>query len=344
VLCVRCECAATCSGDPTRVNGAPQGRRTARCRASRIRRGTAPPRSALAHVSRATGAMFWAAAQLPGRVRAEGLSAAGAPAAPGRRCGARRPAVRCDARPLLLQLHLPIVVEQRGDHRGPDVVRPGRSRWSCTCLVPIPAWCTSSSTPPGATAASSARSAAASGVRSRAGVLRGDQGRTTRREHRLRQSGVHPANGDTASRACPAARSSATPETSSAVTSQPPLASQTASAPSPQPTSSTRPGLSRRPRPRAHHWAGRSTAAAGRRTAGPTPPAPRGLRRIRRQAKGVGHRRSRRDVIGHARPSPIASRSRHSCCRSGKTAGGHPPDGNESGARSVWSRTCQTRP
>src|SRR4051812_31377082 len=41
------------------------------------------------------------------------------------------------------------------------------------------------------------------------------------------------------------ARSSATLETSSAVTSQPRSASQTASAPSPQPTSSARPGASR---------------------------------------------------------------------------------------------------
>ena len=78
------------------------------------------------------------------------------------------PTLGDDAGTLFVDLHLPVVVQKRGDHRGPDVV--GRvEAASCTGWVSIPAWWTSSSTPPGATAASRARSAAASGVRSSAG-------------------------------------------------------------------------------------------------------------------------------------------------------------------------------
>lgn len=80
-------------------------------------------------------------AVLPGRPRlvtypsAWLLSTVGARAAPGRRCGARYAAVGRHAWPLLVHLDLPVVVQQIGDHRRPDVV--GRVEAALVCLLGV---------------------------------------------------------------------------------------------------------------------------------------------------------------------------------------------------------------
>lgn len=180
----------------------------------------------------------------------------------------------------LVDLDRPVVVEHSGDHRGPDVV--GRVELAVPCC----SWevsttaCTSRRTPPGATAASSARSAAASEVRSSAGYIALTRSKYAGGSAASASPALTQRTDAPSFRACPAATSSATVETSSPVTSQPRWASQMASAPSPQPTSSTRPGVSAA--------TSATSAPFGQplpswRTGGPTPRAPQGHRRSRRR-------------------------------------------------------------
>src|SRR3954454_3031997 len=104
------------------------------------------------------------------------------------------------------------------------------------------AWCTTRISPPGATAASNARGASCVGVRRSAGYCAETRSNPPGEREASRRPAWIQRTWTPACRACRAARSKATSDTSSAVTSQPRSASHTASAPSPQPTSRARPG------------------------------------------------------------------------------------------------------
>lgn len=91
--------------------------------------------------------------------------------------------------PPLVHLDVPAGVEHPGHVRGADVV--GRSKPAArACSVSTSAWWTTSRVPPGATAASSARSASSPGVAAQRGVLRGHQVERGRRKARVEQAAV----------------------------------------------------------------------------------------------------------------------------------------------------------
>lgn len=105
-------------------------------------------------------------------------------------------AVGRDAWPLLVQFHLPIVVEQRGDHRGPDIV--GRVEAALVHLLAVH---------PGVVH-DQQHAAGRDGCEQRPlrRRIRGPQQRRVqcadqverrRPKRRLDQSGMHPADGDT---------------------------------------------------------------------------------------------------------------------------------------------------
>ena len=130
------------------------------------------------------------------------------------------PTLGNDAGTLFVDLHLPVLVQQRGDHRRPDVV--GRVEAALVHRLGVhPGVVDQQQETTGATADSSARSAAASGVRNSAGYC----AETRSNDPGGSEASASPActqwTVTPASRACPAARSSATPETSRAVTVQP---------------------------------------------------------------------------------------------------------------------------